>query len=152
MIIFRSNNIYLFLNKEEKETVTKAVHDAELTTSGEIRVHLKNKLGEDPIEHGKQIFEQIGMTATKDRNGVLILLGVKSHQIAILGDTGINDVVPQDFWQEIINEMLTFFKKDEFGEGLAIGISRVGKVLQEHFPYSANDTNELSNAISYSTD
>jgi uncharacterized membrane protein len=146
----RSENPILFLSHTEKEQVTKAIQLAEFATSGEIRVHLERKIEGDPLAHAKAIFEKIGMTDTNARNGVLILLGVKSHRMVVLGDQGINDIVADNFWDDVICHMVTHFTEDRFGDGLAEGILMVGNKLKEHFPYQRNDINELPDEMSYS--
>ena len=45
--------------------------------------------------------------------------------------------------------MLRHFKKQEFTEGLQKGIEMAGEKLKSHFPLQSNDTNELSNDISF---
>jgi uncharacterized membrane protein len=45
--------------------------------------------------------------------------------------------------------MLTHFKESKFAEGISKAIADAGEKLKLHFPYSSNDTNELSNEISF---
>lgn len=150
MKIERSTDPYLFLSNEEKKEVSQAIKEAERQTSGEIRLHLERKIEGEIFEHGKEIFEKIGMTKTKERNGVLILIGVKSRRFIILGDQGINDLVGDDFWNAIVQLMVTYFKEDEFATGLVEGIKMIGTQLKEFFPYQRDDINELPDEISYS--
>ena len=89
------------------------------------------------------------MHKTKERNGVLFYLAVGNRKFAILGDAGINKVVPENFWDEIKNKMLEYFKEGDFAIGLAEGISMAGHQLSEHFPYQKDDVNELSDEISF---
>ncbi len=90
-----------FFNKQEKENITLAIKEAELNTSGEIRVHIEGKCREEVMDRAVYIFEKLGMHKTELRNGVLFYLAVNDHKFAILGDAGINQVVPDDFWDEI---------------------------------------------------
>jgi uncharacterized membrane protein len=82
---------------------------------------------------------------------VLIYFAIKNRQFAILGDAGINAVVPANFWDEIKNVMESHFKKSEFAEGMAVGIKMVGEQLKTNFPCCTDDVNELSNEISFDT-
>ncbi len=150
MKIQRSKEPLLFLSKQEKIEVVQAIQQAELKTSGEIRVHLERKIEGKPLTHGKEIFEKIGMVRTKERNGVLILIGVHSHRLVILGDTGIDEAVPEGFWDEVIALMIGHFKEDRFGEGLVAGIKTIGEKLCEFFPFERDDLNELPDELSYS--
>jgi uncharacterized membrane protein len=87
------------------------------------------------------------MHKTLERNGVLIYLAIDDHKFAIIGDAGINSIVGADFWNETKEIMLNAFKKDQLIEGVILGIDRAGKALQKYFPYTKEDTNELSDDI-----
>ena len=81
------------LRKESKEALVRAIQTAEKNTSGEIRVHLEQVCKGDPCLRAAYVFSKLGMFRTKDRNGVLIYLALKSHKFAIIGDSGINEKV-----------------------------------------------------------
>jgi uncharacterized membrane protein len=88
------------------------------------------------------------MHKTELRNGVLFYLAVTDKKFAILGDKGINEKVPENFWDNIKELMLDHFKKQQFTEGLCKGIEMAGEKLKTHFPLQSNDKNELTNEIS----
>lgn len=138
-----------FFTEEQKHTIQKAIADAELNTSGEIRVHIDEKCKEDVLDKAANMFHQLKMDATELHNGVLFYLAVKDHKFAILGDKGINEKVPPDFWDHIKITMLEHFKQHEFTEGLSKGINMAGEKLKIHFPLQHNDTNELNNDMSF---
>ena len=138
-----------FFTEEQKHTIQKAIADAELNTSGEIRVHIDEKCKEDVLDKAANMFHQLKMDATELHNGVLFYLAVKDHKFAILGDKGINEKVPPDFWDHIKTTMMAHFKQHEFTEGLSKGINMAGEKLKIHFPLHHNDTNELSNDMSF---
>jgi uncharacterized membrane protein len=90
------------------------------------------------------------MYQTKDRNGVLFYLAVVDHKFAILGDAGINSVVPKDFWESTKELMAGNFRQGKFTQGLIAGIHQAGEQLGAHFPYDqAGDKNELSDELSF---
>ena len=138
-----------FFTKAQKEEILKAVIEAEKDTSGEIRVHIEESVKEDILDRAAYIFEKLKMHKTSQRNGVLFLLAYKSHKFAIIGDAGINSVVPVDFWDNIKEIMTEFFKENKFTEGLTKGIRMAGEALKHNFPYKEDDVNELSDEISY---
>ncbi|MBI2343553.1 MAG: TPM domain-containing protein [Deltaproteobacteria bacterium] len=150
MHIARSRDPYLFLSHEEKTRVVQAIQAAERATSGEIRLHLERKIPGDPLAHARSIFEHIGMTKTAARNGVLILLGVASHRVVILGDQGIHECVPERFWDSVMEAMIRHFQHDAFADGLVEGIGLIGSRLCAVFPCQRDDLNELPDEISYS--
>jgi uncharacterized membrane protein len=138
-----------FFSASEKEKIKEAIQEAELNTSGEIRVHIENKCKEDVLDRASFLFHKLEMDKTELRNGVLFYLAVKSHHFAILGDRGINEVVPEDFWENIKEMMADHFREGDFMEGLTKGITEAGLSLKEHFPYTSDDVNELPDDISF---
>jgi uncharacterized membrane protein len=138
-----------FFSKEEKQKIMQAIADAELASSGEIRVHIENKCSKDVLDCASYTFSQLKMHETELRNGVLFYLAVKSKKFAILGDVGINQKVPENFWDDIKEEVQETFLKGDFVGGLAEGIIKAGQQLKEHFPYQSDDKNELSDEISF---
>mgnify|MGYP001812889101 FL=1 len=145
-------NAVNFFSREEKELIKSAVQEAELNTSGEIRVHLDNRCREDVMDRAAWWFGRLNMHKTELRNGVLFYLAVRDHQFAILGDAGINAVTPEDFWDRIREHMAEQFSQGNFAEGLREGILMAGEALKEHFPHRSDDVNELSDEISFGGD
>jgi uncharacterized membrane protein len=139
----------LFSEKEKNEIV-EAIQQAELNTSGEIRVHMENHCKGNVEARALKLFGQLKMHKTERRNGVLIYLAVKDRLFAIYGDQGINEKVPDDFWDSIRDRMKEKFSKGLFNEGLIAGIQAIGEKLKQYFPYQSDDTNELSDEISFS--
>jgi len=141
-----------YFSKEEKEDITLAIKNAELDTSGEIRVHIENTCKGDAKDRAAYIFEKLNMHKTELRNGVLFYLAVMNRKFAILGDAGINQRVPKNFWDNIRDTLLNKFRENEFTDGLVEGITMAGKQLKKHFPYQTDDVNELSDDISFGSD
>jgi len=133
----------------EQQQVRDAIQEAELTTSGEVKVHIERKLKEDVMDRASFVFEKLELHQTKLRNGVLIYLAIESKEFAILGDVGINQKVPEGFWDSTSLTMLDQFKKGDFVGGLVSGIKVAGTQLKAHFPYKKGDINELSDDISF---
>jgi uncharacterized membrane protein len=138
--------------ERQKEAIQLAIAKAELNTSGEIRVHIDKQCKVDPLKRAIVIFEELKMYNTAQKNGILIYLSLNDNKLAIIGDSGINAVVPDDFWDNERDLMISFFKKGQFTEGLVQGIRMVGEQLKAAFPYLENDTNELSNEVSFGED
>ena len=140
----------LFFTKEEQQKIVAAIKEAELNTSGEIRVHIENHCKEEALERAAEVFYDLKMNHTAARNGILFYLAVKDRKFAIIGDEGINKEVEHDFWNDIKDEMISNFKENKFAEGLIAGILKCGDKLKEYFPYQNDDVNELSDEISFS--
>ena len=138
-----------FFSKEEKKQITDAIAQAELNTSGEIRLHVEGKCKIDVLDRAAYVFEKLEMNKTAQRNGVLFYLAVYDRKFAIIGDAGINQLVAADFWNETKETMLAFFKEGKFADGLSKGILMAGEQLKSNFPYKGDDINELSDEISF---
>ena len=138
-----------FFTKEQKKQITDAIKESELNTSGEIRLHVEKRCKINALDRAAYIFDKLKMHKTEKRNGVLFYLAVDDHKFAILGDAGINQVTPENFWDEIKDIVLDYFKEGKYADGLAKGIRMSGEALKEHFPYQTDDVNELSDDISF---
>ena len=138
-----------FFTQKGQDHIVEAIREAEQNTSGEIRVHIESKCKEDVLDHAAYFFEKLEMHETQLRNGVLIYLAIDDRKFAILGDVGINQVTPDNFWDEIKENMLNHFRENKFTEGLITGIRMIGDALKANFPYQSDDVNELSDEISF---
>ncbi len=143
------SNAITILNREEDRRVVEAIKQAELNTSGEIKVHIENRCKGNVEERSLVVFDKLKLNETRLRNGVLIYIAVKDHKFAILGDEGINNVVEDGFWNDVKDLMAVAFKEGRFAEGLEQGIQRCGEKLKAYFPYQSDDINEIPDDISY---
>lgn len=138
-----------FFTETEINRIHQAIEEAEKSTSGEIRVHIDLKCKEDVMDRAAFIFEKLEMHKTALRNSVLFYLATEDHKFAILGDVGINQKVPENFWDKIKESMLAHFKNGEFTKGISIGVKMAGEELSAHFPFKKDDKDELDNTISF---
>ena len=139
-----------FFSKKEEQRIVAAIREAEGQTSGEIRVHLEREIIGDVQGVGLRIFHELKIDQTADRNGVLIFLVPDIRRFAIIGDEGIDKVVPPDFWEDVRDIMQKHFRQGDFTTGVCEGIKLAGLKLKEHFPHAgADDVNELPDEISY---
>lgn len=137
-----------FFTEVEEKSIVNAIKEAEKNTSGEIRVHIEKTTDKSPLERAKEVFYNLEMDKTALKNGVLFYVATESHHFAVLGDKGINDVVPEDFWDVEKELVITHFKQGKYAEGLSLAILEAGSKLKEFFPYQSDDKNELSDEIS----
>ena len=137
-----------FLSKEDEQEIVQAIVSAEKNTSGEIRVHIEERSEKAPLDRAQEVFFELHMNETKDRNGVLFYVGISDKKFAIIGDEGIDKVVESDFWDCTKDIVIANFKGGNYKKGLVEGILRAGERLKKYFPYQSDDMNELSNEIS----
>lgn len=138
-----------YFTEADKLQITNAIRVAETNTSGEIRVHIENNCMGDVLDRAAYLFEKLEMHKTALRNGVLFYLAVEDRKFAILGDAGINQKVPENFWEGTRDTVLSKLKEGRISQGLAEGIVMAGEQLKTHFPYQKDDVNELSDEISF---
>lgn len=138
-----------FLSQEEEAQVIQAIKAAEHLTSGEIRIHFESVCKGDVLDRAAWLFKLLKMNKTEHRNGTLIYLSTSDRKFAIIGDAGINAVVPEGFWNDVKDLMISNLSKGDLVKGFVLGISKVGEKLKEFFPYQEDDVNELPDEISY---
>jgi len=138
-----------FISIPDQRRVVDAITEAEKMTSGEIRVHVTPKCGNDVMRDAIKTFNRLEMYKTRHRNGVLIFVAFESRMFAILGDAGINAVVPENYWNDEKDVLLEYLKQNDPATGLCKVINSVGEKLKSFFPIEEDDENELSNEISF---
>lgn len=141
-----------FLTADQQQTVVDAVRLAERGTSGEIRIHIDGECGGDIMKRAEEVFNKLGMQRTRLRNGVLIYLACNTKVFAIIGDKGINELVPEHFWEDVISCMRSEFRAGRYAEGLSQAVIMAGEKLKTYFPYQSDDVNEQPDEISFGKD
>ena len=136
-------------SEKERELISNAVESAERFTSGEIRICVEKTCSELVLDRAANYFKKLGMDKTAQRNGVLIYIATEDHQFAIIGDAGINKLVPHDFWNSTKDTMLAYFKEGDLTAGIVAGIKIAGEQLKTYFPHLNGDVNELPNEVSF---
>lgn len=138
-----------FFSTEDEKEIVKAIAQAEANTSGEIRVHIETNSSDEPMVRAKQVFQDLGMHNTEERNGVLFYLCINSKSFVILGDEGIDQKVQsENFWEGTKELVINHFKQGLYKQGLIQGILKAGIKLKAFFPHLNTDKNELTNEIS----
>jgi uncharacterized membrane protein len=145
--IFRRNK--KLLPEEDTRLIVKAIRQAEKATSGEVRVFVENHCSwMDALDRAAEIFYRLQMNKTQQRNGVLVYIALKDHQLAVFGDAGIHEKVGSDYWNGRVKEMLESFNRHNYAKGIAECVIQIGDALQAHFPYNKDtDKNELPDEI-----
>ncbi|HEX6334722.1 MAG TPA: TPM domain-containing protein [Flavisolibacter sp.] len=142
-----------FFTEEEKQQLVGAIQEAERQTSGEVRVFVESRCRfVDALDRAREVFYQLRMEETQQRNGTLIYIAVKDHQAAIFGDQGIHEKVGAKYWKDEVEKMLLEFRKQHLAEGICQVVRDVGEALKFYFPYDRDsDKNELPDTIVFGT-
>jgi uncharacterized membrane protein len=138
-----------FFSPEENQRIVSAIREAEQLTSGEIRVYIESRCRfVNPVDRAVELFYGLKMERTEQRNGVILYIAMKDHQLAIFGDEGIHQKVGKDFWNKAVQHILSEFNAAHYSDGIIHIVREVGAVLHEHFPYNSDtDKNELPDEI-----
>jgi uncharacterized membrane protein len=136
-----------FVEKLEHVRIVKAIAAAETKTSGEIRVFIQHGAMDDAVAAARARFQKLGMTATRERNGVLIFVAPRSQKFAVIGDEGIHQRCGDAFWQQLVASMQERFRTENFTDAVVEAIAQAGDLLARHFPRTAADRNELPNQV-----
>ncbi|MEO6612207.1 MAG: TPM domain-containing protein [Chitinophagaceae bacterium] len=139
-----------FFSDEEQRLIVSAIQKAERATSGEVRVFVESRCSYmDALDRAVELFAQMGMQATEERNGVLVYVAIKDQQFAVFGDEGIHRKVGPDYWNTEVIKMMRDFNRENYALGIAGCIEDIGHALQQFFPYTESDKNELSDDIQF---
>ncbi len=136
-------------NEEEQQRIRVAIENAEKHTSGQLRVCIEKTCSENVLDRAAKYFHQLDMHKTRLRNGVLIYLATVDRKFAIIGDAGINKVVPETFWDDTKHAMLEDFKYGKLVEGITTGVKMAGQHLKKYFPHTAGDHNQMPDDIAF---
>lgn len=138
-----------YFTKKQQGDIKQAILNAELDTSGTIRVHIDNVCEGDVTKRAEDLFRKFKMDKEELHNSVLFYMALQNRKFAIVGDTAINKYVPKNFRKTINARMLDYLKEDKVTEGLCEGIKLTGELLKKHFPHRTDDINELADDLSF---
>lgn len=143
---FKRKSIF---DKLETEKIVSAIRDAERRTSGEIRVYIEAKNSYvNPMDRAVEVFANLKMEKTDHRNGVLLYIALKHHEVALYGDEGIYQKTGKEFWEKEVSDMIKNFREQSLVKGIVQCLSDIADVLNNHFPYvPSEDKNELPDDI-----
>lgn len=138
-----------FFTPEQQERIVAAIRSCERQTSGEIRVFVESKNPMvNPVDRAAEVFYNLKMQETDHRNGVLLYIATKHHELALFGDEGIYKATGAEYWDNAVKLMISSFYGDDICEGIVQCIYQVGQTLKEKFPYiPTEDKNELPDDI-----
>jgi len=138
-----------FFTAEEQQLIIEAIQNAERMTSGEVRVFVESKCSYmDAIDRAAELFFQLEMQKTDDRNAVIVYVAMKDRQLAVFGDEGIHKKVGNEYWNNEVHKMITNFNRENYAAGISEVVKDIGEALTKNFPFN-NDTdkNELPDDI-----
>lgn len=146
------------LTSDQKEEIADAIAKAEGKTSGEIKVLVVAASSVVPqLTKGEQRmalrnraekeFVKLGIQNTREKTGVLIMVSLEERMVQVLAGSGINSVVPESIWPEMVQWIVEGIKSGNIAQGISTAVAAIGTLLAEHFPLKSDDSNELSDSV-----
>jgi uncharacterized membrane protein len=139
-----------FLQSLDTAAVEAAIARVETRTTSEIRVSIAGFFVGSSRRLAERAFRRLGLHATANRNGVLLLIAPARHEFVVLGDEAIHAQVGDAFWTEIASRLGTRFREGRFTEGVVEAVDAIGEALARHFPAgdeAGGNPNELTDTL-----
>jgi len=92
-------------------------------------------------------FHRLGLRDTDAATGVLVFVSLFEHRVVVLGDAGINAVLPPEHWDQVTEAALAGIVAGDLARGLVDAVTACGHPLAEHFPWADGDRNELPDRL-----
>lgn len=105
------------------------------------------EIDEEVKEAAVASFFREGLYRTRDKTGILIFISIFERRVWILADRGINEKVKQEQWDEIVDKIVEGIKNNDQAGVICEAVDKIGRILEEHFPIKADDSNELKNLV-----
>lgn len=137
-----------FFEENFSKQVEKYIEEAELLTSAEFKLHIEEVCKEDVLDRAAFVFSELELHKTQNRNAVLLYVSVDDRKVSILADRGAKTHLSEAFLSETLSTLITDFKSNKYAEGIGRCFLSIASELKSHFPYQANDINEISNTVS----
>lgn len=138
-----------FFSPEEQQTIIDCIRNAERTTTAEIRLRVERKCEGDPLLRCRILLDQLGITQTQNRTGMIIYLSIEDHQVGIFGDQAVHELIGDEGWQLACKELQRRFTAGDFVPGICETIQTFGATFSRHFPSKAENPNELPDEPSF---
>ncbi len=130
--------------------IREAITLSERRHSGQVRFAVEGALhgmrllrGQSPYQRALEVFANLHLWDTEQRNGVLIYLLLADRAVEIIVDRGAHHRAESAHWHHICREMQTQFRDGHYLEGVVGGIEAVTAFMAVHFPPTAKPDREL---------
>jgi putative membrane protein len=95
----------------------------------------------------KQEFVDRGITRTRDRNGVLILVSEQERSLVILADRGAEEALGSGVWESWAAEAVEGLRQGQGRAAIVRVVEQLADSLAERFPPRQGDVDELPNVV-----
>ncbi|WP_185140444.1 TPM domain-containing protein [Chryseobacterium oncorhynchi] len=138
------------LTNQQIASLVEAIQSAEDHSTGEIRVHIDSNTESNLAKTAFEVFKELCMNKTTDRNAVLFYINFEQKYLTIIGDSGIHEKVYQSYWNHLHDYITAEFAKGNYYKALQSAILETGLELKKYFPVEGENPNQLPNEITFS--
>ncbi len=89
-----------------------------------------------------------GVTQTRGRTGVMVLVSQLEKRVAVVADSGVTRSVDDEKWKELMGEIQGGFDGGDLSATAVQAVEKLGEFLAEPLPVAKDDIDELSNVPS----
>jgi uncharacterized membrane protein len=129
--------------------IEDAVERSERQHRAEIRVSIEVALDWRTLrrvrtvrERALEVFGELGVGNTRERNGVLIYVLLAERAVEIVADSGFDRRVSDGEWHRVRTLIEREFSAGRWRDGALVGIEAVTVLLKREFPTVGHDVNE----------
>lgn len=97
--------------------------------------------------YAKEQFNNLGLNRTKTKQAIMFFVSLDEKYVEIITDKEISKKIPDEFWQQLVQEFIDDVKKEDFLNGYLKALKTSKAILIQHSPIQENDKNELSNEV-----
>jgi uncharacterized membrane protein len=135
------------------DAIERAVGASEAQHRGEIRFAIEAALDvralrrhETPRDRAREVFAELRVWDTHERNGVLIYILIAERVVEIVADRGFEGRVSAEEWQAVCTAIEAAYREGRWRDGALLGIDAVTQLLVREFPRTgAPDVDEQPN-------
>jgi uncharacterized protein len=122
-----------FFNISEKSKLESQIEKINKSTSIFILLYTTDTLnGKSPKEYGMELGHKFQPGEKGINNGIIILLSKKDGKLQLLNGYGLEWVLPDDESKIITNEMVQYFRKKEFYQGIEVALKIIGEKVSKY--------------------
>lgn len=94
----------------------------------------------------RQAFVEESVSATRERNGVLLYVSLLEREVEILPDHGLDGRVPRAEWNEVLHDLRQAASLPDLEQRFLRALERLKERLALHAPATGNNPDEIPNA------
>ena len=96
-------------------------------------------------ESAQLLFHQQGVSQTRGRTGIVVLISQTERCVAVIADSGVRRAVDSDQWEELLQSLHSLALSNDLAGAAAMAVEQLGEFLAEPLPVADDDIDELSN-------